>query len=67
MKVVVDQIVPTPTGLALGCVIHYAEGGPVRFVQAEVDFRLFTWEVMAAIGKGLNDALDREPLDEPLF
>jgi len=67
MKVVVDAIVPTPSGLRLGMVVHYSDQGPVRFVDAEVDFNLFTWEVMAAIGKGLNDALDREPADEPLF
>jgi len=67
MKIVVDSIVPTPSGLRLGCVAHYSQDGPVRFVDAEVDYSLFTGEVIFAIGKALDRALDREPAEDPLF
>jgi len=48
-------------------VIHYQEGGPVRFVQIEIPLDLFTWAVMDAIYKRIGQALDEEPADEPLF
>jgi len=67
MRVVVDTLVPTPTGLVCGSVIHYQEGGPVRFVQIEIPLDLFTWAVMDAIYKRIGQALDEEPADEPLF
>lgn len=67
MRVVVDTLVPTPTGLVCGSVVHYQEGGPIRFVQIEIPLSLFTWEVMDAIYKRVGEALDQEPSDEPLF
>jgi len=67
MKVVCDALVPTPSGLRLGLVVHYSDEGPVRFVDAEVDYSLFTGEVVFAIGKALDRALDREPAEDPLF
>jgi len=67
MKIICDSIVPTPSGLRLGLVAHYSQDGPVRFVQAEVDYSLFTGEVIFAIGKALDRALDREPAEDPLF
>lgn len=67
MKVVVDAIVPNESGLRLGMVVHYSDDGPIRFVDAEVDYHLFTWEVLSAIGNALNRALDAEPLEDPLF
>lgn len=67
MRVVVDTLVPTQDGLVAGTVVHYQEGGPVRFVQVELPLDLFTWQVMEAIYAQLNRALDQEPVDEPLF
>lgn len=67
MRVVVDSLVPTPTGLVCGSVVHFSEGGPVRFVQIEIPLSLFTWAVMDAIYKRVGEALDEEPSDEPLF
>jgi hypothetical protein len=67
MKVVVDQLVATPKGLVCGTVVHYGDGGPVRFVQAELPFELFTPDVLAALYDALNKALDREPKEESLF
>lgn len=67
MKVVVDAVVPTRSGLRLGMVVHYSDEGPIRFVDAELDYSLLTGEVLAAIGDALNRALDREPLEDPLF
>jgi len=67
MRVVVDAIVPTQSGLRLGMVVHYSDNGPVRFVDAEVDYHLFNGEVLAAIYDALNRALDREPAEDPLF
>lgn len=67
MKVVVDSLVPTKDGLVCGSVIHYSEGGPVRFLQIEIPLALFTWAVMDAIYKRVGEALDEEPSDDPLF
>jgi hypothetical protein len=67
MRIKVDKIVPTPSGLRLGCVAYYSDDGPVRFVDAEVDYDLFTADVVFAIGKALDRALDREPAEDPLF
>lgn len=67
MRVVVDTLVPTPDGLVCGSVVHYQEGGPIRFVQIEIPLSLFTWEIMAKIYDQVNKALDEEPLDDPLF
>jgi len=67
MKVVIDSLVVTPNGLVCGSVVHYGEGGPVRFVQAELPFELFTPDVLAGLYDALNKALDREPADQPLF
>jgi hypothetical protein len=67
MRVTIDKLVPTPTGLRLGSVIRYSDDGPVRFVDAELPYDLFTPEVLAALYDALNKALDREPADEPLF
>lgn len=67
MRVVVDTLVPTPDGLVCGSVVHYQEGGPIRFVQIEIPLSLFTWEIMDAIYKRVGQALDEEPSDDPLF
>jgi len=67
MRVVIDQLVVTPLGLECGTVVHYQDGGPVRFVKAELPFDLFTPDVLAGLYDALNRALDREPADEPLF
>jgi hypothetical protein len=67
MRVTVDKLLPTPSGLRMGCVVRYGEGGPVRFVDAELPWELITAEVLAAIYDHLNKTLDAEPLDEPLF
>jgi hypothetical protein len=67
MRVTVDKLVPTPSGLRMGCVVRYGEGGPVRFVDAELPWELLTAEVLAAGYAALNRALDAEPKDDPLF
>ena len=67
MKVKVDKIVPTSEGLRFGCVVYYQDEGPVRFVDASVDYNLFDWAVVASIVDALNRALDAEPADDPLF
>jgi len=67
MEIKVDKIVPTPSGLRLGCVAHYSKDGPVRFVDVHLDYDLFDGEVVFAIGKALDRALDREPAEDPLF
>lgn len=67
MRVVVDTLVPTKDGLVCGSVIHYQEGGPIRFVQIEIPISLFTWEVLDVMYTHLNALLDAEPVDEPLF
>jgi len=67
MKVTVDKVIPTPSGLRFGCVVHYSDEGPVRFVDVYAEYDLFTPEVYAAIGIALNRALDREPSQDPLF
>lgn len=67
MRVVVDTLVATQDALVCGSVIHYQEGGPVRFLQIEVPIHLFDWDILASIQKRLNEVLDTEPLDDPLF
>jgi len=67
MRITVDQLVPTPSGLRLGTVVRYSEGGPVRFVDAELPWELITPEVLAAIYDWLNKTLDRAPAEDPLF
>lgn len=67
MRVVVDALVPTKSGLRVGMVVHYSKEGPVRFVDAEMDYALFNGDVLAAIYDALNRALDREPSEDPLF
>lgn len=66
MRVTVDKMIPSPSGMRLGCVVRYGEGGPVRFVDAELPWSLITAEVLAAIYDHLNRTLDREP-DDSLF
>jgi hypothetical protein len=51
----------------MGCVVRYGEGGPVRFVDAELPWELLTAEVLAAGYAALNRALDAEPKDDHLF
>lgn len=67
MRVVVDTLVPEPKALVCGSVVHYQEGGPVRFVQIEIPWDLFTWGVLAAIYEQVNQVMDTEPLDDTLF
>jgi hypothetical protein len=67
MKMNVDAVVPTPSGLRLGCVIRYGDGGPVRFLDATVDWSVFTLEVQQACVAAFDRMLDAEPEDEPLF
>lgn len=67
MRVTVDKMIPSPSGIRLGCVVRYGEGGPVRFVDAEIPWSLITAEVLAACYDHLNKTLDREPVEEPLF
>jgi len=67
MRVTIDKLVPTPSGLRLGSVIRYGEGGPVRFVDAEVPWELFTWEVLQACYDRVNKVLDAEQTQDPLF
>jgi hypothetical protein len=67
MRVTVDKLVPSPSGLRLGCVVRYGEGGPVRFVDAEIPWELWTYEVLAQIYKRVDQVLDAEPAEDPLF
>jgi len=67
MRVVVDTLVPDQGVLVCGSVIHYQEGGPVRFVKIEIPMDLFSWAVLEAIYAQVNQALDTEPQDDPLF
>lgn len=67
MRVVVDSLVPTPDGLVCGSVVHYQEGGPIRFVQIEIPMDLFDWAIVEAITRQVSKLLDEEPQEEPLF
>jgi hypothetical protein len=67
MRVVVDTLIATPNGLICGSVIHYQEGGPVRFVQIEIPMDLFDWAIVEAIIRRVSVLMDETPQDEALF
>lgn len=67
MQVVVDQIVPTSKAVFLSTVIRYADGGPVRFLQVELPWELFTTEVRTELLHAFNRLRDSYLDDEPLF
>lgn len=67
IKVEVDKISPSDHGLALGLVVRYGEGGPVRFVQAYVPIDLFDAECRAALLVQWNRLVSSHFAEEPLF
>jgi hypothetical protein len=66
MTIEVDQISPSPSGLRVGCVVHYSKDGPVRFVGALIPWHAFgkdvRQEMLAVFNKIRDDFLDSEPL-----
>lgn len=67
LRVEVDQIAPSDHGLALGLVVRYGDGGPVRFVQAYVPVDLFDRECRAALLDQWDKMVARHIEQEPLF
>lgn len=54
MKVIVDSILPSSEGLRLGTVIHYQEGGPVRFVEVLIPWAMFDADVREMVLTAFN-------------
>ena len=71
ISVDVEKILPSPSGLVLGCIVRYGDGGPVRFVQATVPWAAFSKEtrseMLRAFDRLVDAWLDEEPDDAPLF
>lgn len=75
ISVRVDQISPTPSGLALGLTIRYGEDGPIRFARAEIPWNEWSpadrADTLAAFNRMIGDTLaaerEYEAPQEPLF
>lgn len=67
MEVKIDSIQADPTRLRFGGVVHYGDGGPIRFVIIECPVRLFTQSVRADILALFNQLASVHEADEPLF
>lgn len=68
MKIVVTQILPSPSGLRCGLRIEGPQGSWLRFAEAEVPYALVTDDVRQALTEFLNRRpdLDVEPKDQPI-
>jgi hypothetical protein len=67
IAVEVDSLTPSLSGIRLGMVVRYGEGGPVRFVEGLLPWSLLSRDVHVAMGKHFDSLLDVEPQDDPLF
>lgn len=67
IKVVVDKISPSPSGLVCGLIVHYGQEGPIRFAQAVIPWTAFDKddraEVLKRFDRLVGDALAAEPDD----
>jgi len=67
MKIKIDTITTSPSGISLGCVIHGPEDAWIRFCIAEIPWNLITWELMNSIRMNIEELAQHEPADDPLF
>lgn len=67
ISVEIDKLLPSEHGVAVGCIIRYGDGGPVRFVQGYIPVDLFDAECRLALLKMWDEMLIREPEDDPLW
>lgn len=67
LKVEINQIVPTPSGLRFGLVVRYSEQGPVRFAEAVLPWRAIAKHDRVLILREFNRVVDEAMDTEPLF
>jgi hypothetical protein len=64
MKINIDRIAATKDCLAFGLVIRYADNGPVRFAQVQLDDDVLDWATLQGLAEYVvrqtNRHLDRE-------
>jgi hypothetical protein len=67
MRVDVDSIASSSTGLHLGCVVHGPEDSWVRFSQVLVPWALVTYELVQAIQENMSNKWREEAELDGLF
>jgi hypothetical protein len=68
IQVTVDTILPTRSGLRLGCTLHWGADGPVRFVQVIAPWDLWNYHTRQEILKQFDRlSADSEVDMDPLF
>lgn len=70
LKVTVEKISPSPSGLVMGLRIEYGKDGPIRFAQASIPWAEWSREdranTLAAFNRMVGDTMAAEPAEEPL-
>lgn len=66
LKVEIDAIHPTPSGLRFGLIIRYSDEGPVRFAEANLPWHAIAKGdralILASFNRVVDEAMDTEPL-----
>jgi hypothetical protein len=60
ITITIDSLVPSPSGLVVGCVVRGPEDCWVRFAVAEVPWRLITYDLL----RSCSERLDRDVLHD---